>query len=37
VARQVTNGGGGEPSFAVRLTKQEIEAVSQYVAKSAVK
>ena len=37
VARQLTNRGGGTPSSSRRLTKQQIEAVSQYVAKSAVK
>ncbi len=37
VASQVTNGGGGMPSFGGRLTKQQIDAVSQFVATSAGK
>jgi outer membrane protein assembly factor BamB len=37
VERQVTNGGGGMPSFGGRLSKDEIKAVADYVASSAGK
>jgi mono/diheme cytochrome c family protein len=35
VNTQVTNGGGGMPAFGGRLTKQQIDAVATFVAKSA--
>jgi len=35
VTRQVTNGGGGMPSFGGRLSKTQIAAVAAYVARSA--
>jgi outer membrane protein assembly factor BamB len=37
VERQVTNGGGGMPSFGGRLTKAQIAAVSKFVAANAGK
>jgi outer membrane protein assembly factor BamB len=37
VARQVTNGGGGMPSFGGRLSKAQIAAIASYVAASAGK
>jgi mono/diheme cytochrome c family protein len=37
VARQVTNGGGGMPSFGGRLSKAQIAAIAAYVAASAGK
>ena len=33
--RQVANGGGGMPAFKGQLTPQQIDAVSQYVARNA--
>jgi Cytochrome C oxidase, cbb3-type, subunit III len=35
VVDQVVQGGGGMPSFASKLTRQEIDAVAEYVADSA--
>jgi cytochrome c6 len=35
VAEQVREGGGGMPSFADRLSAEEIDAVAQYVSESA--
>ena len=35
VKRQVENGGGAMPAFKGRLSQQQIDAVSQYVAKNA--
>jgi outer membrane protein assembly factor BamB len=35
VARQVTNGGGGMPAFAGRLSARQIDAIAAYVAISA--
>jgi outer membrane protein assembly factor BamB len=35
VKRQVENGGGAMPAFKGRLSEQQIDAVSQYVAKNA--
>ena len=35
VARQVTNGGNGMPSFGDKLTKQEIDDVADFVSQSA--
>ena len=37
VARQVTDGGRGMPAFGGKLSKQEIEAVAEYVSTSAAK
>jgi cytochrome c6 len=37
VARQVTNGGGGMPSFASQLSKAQIQAVAKYVSSVAGK
>ena len=34
-ARQITNGGGGMPSFKGKLSAAEIEALAQWVAKAA--
>ena len=35
VVSQVTNGGGGMPAFADRLSEQEIDDVAAYVSESA--
>jgi mono/diheme cytochrome c family protein len=35
VVSQVTNGGGGMPAFADRLSEQEIQDVATYVSESA--
>jgi mono/diheme cytochrome c family protein len=37
VVKQVTNGGGGMPSFATQLSKTQIQAVARYVSSIAGK
>jgi mono/diheme cytochrome c family protein len=37
VVKQVTNGGGGMPSFATQLSKTEIQSVAKYVSSVAGK
>jgi mono/diheme cytochrome c family protein len=37
VTTQVTNGGGGMPAFANKLSKEQIQQVADYVSKSAGK